>query len=144
MITELITHLWQTTLFAGAAWILTLALRKNPAHVRHWVWFAATAKFLLPFSALVGLGALMPQHAALPIRPAWVAAVEQIGEPLTAPPAVAAKAVVAAHGAEGNHFAAAALSLWVCGFVVISACWLVRWKRVLVLRRTATPMSTTT
>ena len=34
-------HLWQSTLFAGAAWLLSLALRKNSARVRHWVWVAA-------------------------------------------------------------------------------------------------------
>jgi hypothetical protein len=28
-------HLWQSTLFAAAAGLLTPALRNNPAHVRH-------------------------------------------------------------------------------------------------------------
>ena len=28
-------HLWQSTLFAGAAGLVTLALRKNPARVLH-------------------------------------------------------------------------------------------------------------
>jgi uncharacterized protein (TIGR03435 family) len=141
MIPGLIAHLWQTTLFAGAAWLLTLTLRKNQAHVRHWVWFAASAKFLLPFSVLVGLGTLVPQRAALPVRPAWVVAVGQIGEPLTTPPAAAARFAVTANGAGGNKFAAVALSLWACGFAAIAVCWLVRWKRVLALRRTATPMN---
>jgi uncharacterized protein (TIGR03435 family) len=139
MIPGLITHLWQTTLFVGAAWLLTLALRKNQAHVRHWVWFAASAKFLLPFSVLVGLGTLAPGHAALPVRPAWVVAVGQLGEPLIIPPAVAVRAVVTAHGAEGSYLAAAALSLWACGFAAIALSWLIRWKRVLALRRMATP-----
>ncbi len=142
MIPGLITHLWQTTLFVGAAWLLTLALRKNQAHVRHWVWFTASIKFMLPFSVLVGLGTLVPRHAALPVHPAWVVAVGRIGEPLAALPAVAVRAAVAGNGAEGNHFAAVALSLWACGFAVIAVCWLVRWKRVHVLRRTATPINT--
>jgi len=43
--------------FAFSAWILTLALRKNQAQVRYWVWFVASVKFLVPFSLLVGLGA---------------------------------------------------------------------------------------
>jgi hypothetical protein len=46
-------HLWQSTLFAGTAGLLTLALRRNPARVRHWVWVAASLKFLVPFSLLV-------------------------------------------------------------------------------------------
>lgn len=44
MIPGLIDHLWQSTLFAGAAWVLGLALRKNRAEVRYWVWFAASVR----------------------------------------------------------------------------------------------------
>jgi uncharacterized protein (TIGR03435 family) len=140
MIPGLITHLWQSTLFAGAAWLVTLALRKNQARVRHWVWFAASAKFLLPFSVLVGLGTLVPRHSALPVRPAWVLAVGRIGDPLATLPSVAERAAVTADRARGNYVAAAALSLWACGFAAIAVCWLVRWNRTLALRRTATPM----
>ena len=49
-------HLWQSTLFAGAAGLLTLVLRKNPARVRHWVWIAASLKFLVPFALLIAAG----------------------------------------------------------------------------------------
>jgi bla regulator protein BlaR1 len=49
-------HLWQSTLFAGVAGLLTLALRKNRARVRHWVWLAASLKFLVPLSLLIALG----------------------------------------------------------------------------------------
>ena len=49
-------HLWQSSLFAGAAGLLTLALRKNSARVRHWVWVAASFKFLIPFSVLIAIG----------------------------------------------------------------------------------------
>jgi hypothetical protein len=49
-------HLWQSTLFAAAAWLLTLALRKNHAGVRYRLWLAASVKFLIPFSLLVVAG----------------------------------------------------------------------------------------
>ena len=49
-------HLWQSTLFASIAGLLTLALRKNHARVRYWLWLAASLKFLIPFSLLVGIG----------------------------------------------------------------------------------------
>ena len=140
MISGLVTHLWQSTLFIGAAWLLTRALRKNRAHVRHWVWFASSAKFLLPFSVLVGLGSLVPRHAALPVQPGWVVAVAQIGESLTAPPAAAARAAVTAEGVHANYLAAAALAVWACGFTAIAVCWAVRWRRVRALWRTATPL----
>ncbi|HEY4085460.1 MAG TPA: hypothetical protein VGM43_05955, partial [Bryobacteraceae bacterium] len=49
-------HLWQSTLFAVAAGLLTLTLRKNRAAVRYWVWLAASVKFLIPFSLLIRIG----------------------------------------------------------------------------------------
>jgi hypothetical protein len=52
----LANHLWQSTLFAAAVWLLTLSFRKNRAAVRHRLWLAASVKFLIPFSLLVGIG----------------------------------------------------------------------------------------
>lgn len=49
-------HLWQSTLFAAIVALLTLALRKNQARWRCWLWLAASIKFLIPFSVLVGIG----------------------------------------------------------------------------------------
>src|SRR5271163_2215319 len=54
--TALINHLWQSTLFALAAGLLTLAFRKNRAQVRYWLWFSASIKFFVPFALLVNLG----------------------------------------------------------------------------------------
>ena len=45
-------HLWQSTIFAAAAGLLTLAFRRNGAHVRYWLWFGASVKFLIPFPIL--------------------------------------------------------------------------------------------
>jgi beta-lactamase regulating signal transducer with metallopeptidase domain len=49
-------HLWQSTLVLVAAWMLTLACRHNAAAIRYWIWFAASAKFLVPLALLQGLG----------------------------------------------------------------------------------------
>ena len=49
-------HLWQSTVFATAAWLMTRLLRKNRAQVRYWMWFGASVKFLVPFALLVSLG----------------------------------------------------------------------------------------
>jgi bla regulator protein blaR1 len=49
-------HLWQSTLFAIAAGLLTLVLRNNHARVRYSVWLVASVKFLIPFSLLVAAG----------------------------------------------------------------------------------------
>jgi hypothetical protein len=44
-------HLWQSTLFGAAAAIVALLLKRHSASVRYWVWFAGSAKFLVPFAA---------------------------------------------------------------------------------------------
>ena len=51
-----VNHLWQSTLFAAAIWLLVLMMRKNSAAVRHRLWLAASMKFLIPFSVLVSFG----------------------------------------------------------------------------------------
>ena len=49
-------HLWQSTVVALVAALLTLLLRKNHARARYWLWLAASLKFLVPFSWFVALG----------------------------------------------------------------------------------------
>src|ERR1700683_3995779 len=56
MFGELTRHLWQSTLFALAAGLMTLAFRGNRAQVRYWLWFSASLKFLVPFAVLLNLG----------------------------------------------------------------------------------------
>jgi len=56
MTSLLASHLWQSTLFAGAAALLTLAFRGNKAHVRYYLWLSASYKFLIPFVLLTSLG----------------------------------------------------------------------------------------
>src|SRR5580658_9146798 len=99
MIAGLVAHLWQSTLSVGAVGLLALVLRKNQAQVRYWVWFIASAKFLIPFSLLVGLGAFVPRRAAAPLaETGWVAVAEQM-RPLVTIPAVAERVALTADGA---------------------------------------------
>jgi bla regulator protein BlaR1 len=60
--TPLADHLWQSTVFAAAVWLLTLLLRKSRARIRYGLWLTASAKLLLPFSLLVSMGSLLPQR----------------------------------------------------------------------------------
>ena len=88
MITAVWDHLWQSTLFVVCAGLLTLMLHNNGAHSRYWLWFAASAKFLLPFSLLVAVGNhLVPPHAAAIMVPpaAYPAAsvVQQAAQPFS-------------------------------------------------------------
>jgi hypothetical protein len=56
MTDALTSHLWQSTIFAGAAALLTLAFRVNRAQVRYWLWIGASFKFLIPFALLTSVG----------------------------------------------------------------------------------------
>jgi hypothetical protein len=57
-------HLWQSSLFAGAAGLLALALRKNRARLRHWLWLIASVKFLIPLSVIFTLGGQLAWRTA--------------------------------------------------------------------------------
>ena len=78
-------HLWQSTVFAGIAGLLTLLLRNNRAHARYCLWLAASAKFLVPFSLLMSVGGLVGRHEVVVPAPARVPVFfEQVNEPFVA------------------------------------------------------------
>jgi bla regulator protein BlaR1 len=77
-------HLWQSTLFAGIAGLLTLLLRKNRAHARYCLWLAASAKFLVPFSLLMLVGGLVGRHSMVLAPTRVPVLVEQVNEPFVA------------------------------------------------------------
>src|SRR5579863_9141614 len=78
-------HLWRSTLFAATAGLLTLTLRSNRAQTRYWVWLAASLKFLVPFSLLVGAGShLGARHTEPSIVPGQLV-FEQVSRPLVVP-----------------------------------------------------------
>ena len=77
-------HLWQSTLFAALAAILTLAFKKNQARIRHGLWLAASLKFLVPFSILMNLGRrLASPRFSLSGRSGLFSAVEGFSQPFT-------------------------------------------------------------
>src|SRR5689334_5959054 len=70
-------HLWQSTLFAAVAGLLTLALRKNQARARYWLWLAASLKFLVPFALLVSLGHYLSKPRPAETQPGFYSAIEE-------------------------------------------------------------------
>src|SRR5262249_25778923 len=75
-------HLWQSTLFACAAALLTLALRNNHARTRYALWLAASLKFLVPFSLLSILGGFLASSRARSGMPSVLSpAFQQFGQP---------------------------------------------------------------
>ena len=135
MLDGLFDHLWQSTLFAAAAALLTLAFRRNRAQVRYWLWLAASIKFLIPFAALLWIGTrieLMPiersgqaiigflDNAAQPFSQPEPDRVNLRGRPLPPPPP---KPLMA--------FAARSLTvIWPAGSLVLLLVWAIRWRRV--------------
>src|SRR5579863_9770246 len=95
-------HLWQATVFAAAAWVLALALRKNRAAVRYWIWLAASVKFLVPFSLLVNAGSRVEWRPVPAVaRPEVRAVMTELNEPFPVAAEGAPRAAVAPKALEG-------------------------------------------
>jgi beta-lactamase regulating signal transducer with metallopeptidase domain len=132
MTPALLDHLWQSTLFAGAAGLLTFVLRKNPARLRFRLWFAASLKFLVPFAALSVLGESLSRlfpagvpHLVLETLPA--------AQRLSAP----ARTLAAHHYAGGVHVMPVLAGLWLTGFAAVLVLRLTRWVRLRRVMRSA-------
>jgi bla regulator protein BlaR1 len=115
----LANHLWQSTLFAVAAAILTLPLRKNRAQVRYRLYLAASLKFLIPFSPLISLGIHLARlnHSA-DTQPGFYFVVQTFGQPFQAP------------GTRAWIASSMLALLWLGGLVTAVTLWCMRWRRV--------------
>lgn len=136
----MIAHLWQSTLFAGAAAVLTLLLRRNRARTRYWVWLAALVKFLVPFGILLSLGARIDLPGGRPQAPAMVAPAVSfvMGGDVNAS---SLRIVPAAPRDANPHWPEILFAIWACGFVAIAFCWMRRWMRVRAEVRRASPVA---
>ena len=127
-VSSLANHLWQSTLFAGVAGLLTLTLRNHHARVRHGVWLAASCKFLIPLSALVTMGSHVQWRSAPETtRFGWPVVMEQVSQPF-APPAVSSP--WSANAPAASRLPAILFGIWACGFAGISCSWWIRWRRI--------------
>jgi bla regulator protein BlaR1 len=117
MMHELANHLWQSSLFAIAAGLLTIALRGNRAKVRFWLWFSASMKFLLPFALLIHLGSRFDwAPAARQVAPASVSiAITELAVPLQD-----LESSPVQRDAGSDWLPTAALALWGCGFACVA------------------------
>jgi bla regulator protein BlaR1 len=132
-------HLWQSTLCVGVVWLLTLALRKNRAAVRYWLWLAASVKFLIPFSLIVSAGSQLGWRTAPAMGTTGVASViERIGLPFAAPtPTHQSVAALPA----STFLSILLLGAWACGFIVSLFLWFRYWRQMQTARRLATPLN---
>jgi bla regulator protein BlaR1 len=130
-------HLWQSTLFAGVAALATLALRRNSAAARHAIWLAASVKFLVPFAALIALGAQVgPRLPVTEIRTETILVFDGPADRLAPlPPPVASNAAARTVALPSPAIVGA---MWLCGSVGVLGFWWTRWRRVAAIARTAT------
>jgi bla regulator protein BlaR1 len=124
-------HLWQSTLFAAVAAIMTLALRKNQARIRYRLWLAASLKFLIPFSLLISLGGHLatPRHSASG-QSNFYSVAQEIGQPFTGTAGPSVVPVARAASADLRPlFHDALIAVWLCGLVAVLGLWWWRWRR---------------
>jgi beta-lactamase regulating signal transducer with metallopeptidase domain len=122
------SHLWQSTLVVAVAAALTWFLRNNSASVRFWIWFAASAKFLVPFAAISAVASGLPWPEPAALGNAAVGAVSRVFEASAVPTIspISFSAIVV---------------LWLAGTAVVTARWLGEWNRAVAIAREAEPMN---
>lgn len=142
----LANHLWQSTVFAGAAGLLTLTLRKNHARARYGIWLAASLKFLVPFSLLVSVGGhLSRTREPAVMQSGFYIALQEASRPFTGAGTspVTHSSVAALTTAPGGSSAALPILLalgWLCGFGAVLWTWSVRWRRMSRVCRAGRPL----
>jgi uncharacterized protein (TIGR03435 family) len=106
--------------------------------VRYRLWFAASVKFLIPFSLLVSAGTHLGWRTAPAIGRSQIPIVmDEISRPFDAP-AFAAGLATTPSSREVPE--ALLLGVWFCGFAVAAAAWLRCWWQIRTIRRSATPL----
>lgn len=133
-------HLWQSTLFAFVAGLLTLALRKNSARVRHWIWVVASLKFLVPFAVLMTLGSqVQSRTAVLPSQTTLSAVVDQFSQPFDS---AAAPMPSSGSAPERARVLPAVLwAVWAIGFIGFACVWWTRWRQISAAVRAGSPVA---
>jgi TonB family protein len=123
--------------------VLALALRKHSARARYWLWMAASAKFLVPFSLLIAAGShfARPTRATLTHTSAYVA-IDEMSQPFTSASELQV-APVAPRPVQPQHTVTLATVLavvWLCGLMAVLARWLIQWRRIAVTIRRTKPL----
>jgi beta-lactamase regulating signal transducer with metallopeptidase domain len=122
MVAGVAQHLWQSTLFLIAAWVLTWACRRNSAAIRYWIWLVASVKFLVPFALLQWLGEIVGR--SLPKPPAVDLAMIEVGNAIFVP------SVAPLVDAMVPQYYWMVGALWALGTATLLLRWFVQWRAV--------------
>ena len=140
-LTSLTNHLWQSTLFAIVAGLLTVAFRNNRAQVRYWLWLSASVKFFLPFALLMSLGNHLEWAPAAKKFATQIAVpiasftIEQITEPFSD----TSSSVTSTRGAR-DWLLLSIVALWACGILAIALIRFRGWLRIRAAVRSSAPI----
>jgi uncharacterized protein (TIGR03435 family) len=139
---ELSNHVWQSTVFAVLAGLMTLGFRKNRARVRYWLWLSASLKFLLPFSLLISLGSRLewaPAAQAVAATPAIALTMAQMSRPFSG------NIPVAPSTRDTRDWAPVAIfGAWACGLLSVALIRFRGWRRIRAAVRSSTPIDIAT
>jgi len=127
MLAAVVNHLWQSTLLVAAVAVVVAMMRAERAGVRYWLWWAASVKFLVPFSLLTALGGSLGGTAV----PAFHLA--------DLPATLGALAKPMPSDAGGTPLAAALLVAWALGCGAVVGAWIARALATRTLLRSSEP-----
>ena len=121
----LLTHLWQSTLVLLGAWVLARACRNNAAAVRYWIWFVASAKFLVPLALLQQLGDRLGRSfpEPLPVDAALIETANAMFAP-SMPHGLNVANVLP------SPLALVALTVWMLGAALLCLRWFLQWRSI--------------
>jgi bla regulator protein BlaR1 len=134
-------HLWQSTVFAVVAGLLTLTLTRHRAHLRYALWLAASVKFLVPFGALVTLGRHVGWPTSIRVQPDMTLVLDAVSQPFSRSALRVAAATSPATAVPGvGGLLVLLLAVWSLVCAVILLTWWMRWRRLAVVIREASPV----
>jgi beta-lactamase regulating signal transducer with metallopeptidase domain len=131
-VTLLLDHLWQSTLVAALAGLLTLGVRRHAAAVRFCLWFAASLKFLLPFALLTAAGRWLSALGALPTA-LPLPGVQPSAQLILLPAQSLLAAPDAPLPADASWFALlhwGMAAIWLGGALLLTAVRMARWRQL--------------
>lgn len=138
MILAVLNHLWQSTLCLGVIAVLALLMRRNGAHIRYWLWLAASVKFLVPLGVLIAVGEHLAPRSAAPNPPVLAVPAAAIAQHVTVP----FTAVTSIQATPTVSWDGIAFVIWALGALALLLHWTLRWRELRALIRESQPVPT--
>jgi len=134
---EILNHLLQSTLFAATVAVVNMMLRRNSPRLRYWLWLSASLKFLVPFSWLVSMGAIVQLP---PDTPSFHAVTVENISTAFAPVSLFASTAFPSTATPDPMFRwpLALAAVWAAGGLLLLLRWFRRWRTIHRATRRAT------